>query len=287
MLKRRNIRETAIQYLYFQDLQTDNDISAVEDTFWDICQETSVKKLNHARAKAILHVAQGREPKFDKLQKLAPLDFATLKSIPNAEALSVALKRITTQQNLLNKSIENLKSALVNKGQEELPVQLIDEVIKSNGDIAKSHQAWHDTLLGFPQLKNKFEATTATISHLAKSSSRFDAIEDQDSALTDFAHLRASNSEILISRQQVKELVSQVLQHQEELDSIMTHTIENYRPERVNLVDRAILRLAIYEMKYCEDIPRSVSINEAIEIAKRFGTTDSSSFINGVLDAVK
>ena len=55
--------------------------------------------------------------------------------------------------------------------------------------------------------------------------------------------------------------------------------------QRIN-VDRAILRLATYEIKHCEDIPKAVSINEAIEIAKRFGSTDSARFVNGVLDAL-
>ena len=53
------------------------------------------------------------------------------------------------------------------------------------------------------------------------------------------------------------------------------------------MVDRNILRLAIYEMLHRDDIPPVVSINEAIEIAKRFGTEESSRFVNGILDRVK
>ena len=62
--------------------------------------------------------------------------------------------------------------------------------------------------------------------------------------------------------------------------------IENYAPQRVDPVDRAILRLATYELKMSDDIPRAVTINEAIEIAKKFGTNESARFINGVLDAL-
>ena len=84
----------------------------------------------------------------------------------------------------------------------------------------------------------------------------------------------------------LKELVENVLHHQVEIDQLLSNTIENFQPERVDLVDRSILQLAVYEINYCDDIPRSVSINEAIEIAKRFGTTESSRFVNGVLDSL-
>ena len=52
----------------------------------------------------------------------------------------------------------------------------------------------------------------------------------------------------------------------------------------MNIIDRNVLRLAIYEIKYIDDVPRKVSINEAIEIGKLYGTEDSGSFINGILD---
>jgi N utilization substance protein B len=52
-------------------------------------------------------------------------------------------------------------------------------------------------------------------------------------------------------------------------------------------VDRNILRIAVYEMIYCEDIPPKVSINEAIDIGKKFGTQESGAFINGILDGIR
>ena len=82
-------------------------------------------------------------------------------------------------------------------------------------------------------------------------------------------------------------LVDGVLQHRVETDERITRYVENYELGRLAVVDRNILRLAIYEMLFRSDIPPVVSINEAIEIAKRFGTEESSRFINGILDRVK
>ena len=70
----------------------------------------------------------------------------------------------------------------------------------------------------------------------------------------------------------------------EEVDAIIEEASTNWRLSRMPVVDRNILRLAAYELKQCTDIPATVSINEAIELAKRFGTKDSRAFVNGIVD---
>lgn len=82
-------------------------------------------------------------------------------------------------------------------------------------------------------------------------------------------------------------LAAGVLAHQAEVDERITRYLENYELHRLAVVDRNVLRLAIYEMLHRGDIPPVVSINEAIEVAKRFGAEESSRFVNGILDRVK
>lgn len=84
-----------------------------------------------------------------------------------------------------------------------------------------------------------------------------------------------------------EELIVGVQAHAEEIDAVLTQKLENYRLERLAAVDRNILRLAIHEILHRPDIPDAVSINEAIEIAKRFGSTESSGFVNGLLDSIR
>lgn len=82
-------------------------------------------------------------------------------------------------------------------------------------------------------------------------------------------------------------LIKGVLDQKEAIDTRLAAAVQNYQIERIAVVDRNILRLAIYEMLFCMETPPVVAINEAIEIAKRFGNEDSSRFVNGVLDRVR
>ena len=82
-------------------------------------------------------------------------------------------------------------------------------------------------------------------------------------------------------------LLNGVIAQQATIDEKITKYTANYELRRISAVDRNILRMAIYEMLYAEDVPPIVAINEAIDIAKKFGTDESGKFVNGVLDRVK
>ena len=82
-------------------------------------------------------------------------------------------------------------------------------------------------------------------------------------------------------------LIRGTLDHQDEIDEKIKHYAKNWDLHRMAVVDRNVLRLAIYEMMFREDIPPVVSINEAVDIAKKFSTNDSGKFVNGLLDKVK
>ena len=81
-------------------------------------------------------------------------------------------------------------------------------------------------------------------------------------------------------------LVRGVHLHQAEIDQIIVSASDHWRLDRMSIVDRNILRIALFEMLYCPDVPPKVSINEAIDIGKKFGSEDSGAFINGVLDHI-
>jgi N utilization substance protein B len=83
-----------------------------------------------------------------------------------------------------------------------------------------------------------------------------------------------------------RRLVLGVVSQRSEIDARIEQSTENWKLARLAKVDLVLLRMATYELIYCPDIPANVSLDEAIEIAKRFGTGDSPAFINGVLDQV-
>ena len=82
-------------------------------------------------------------------------------------------------------------------------------------------------------------------------------------------------------------LIRGTLQYRDEADELIRKHAKNWDLHRIAAVDRNILRLAIYEMLHRDDIPPVVSINEAVDIAKKFSTQDSGKFVNGILDKVK
>ncbi len=82
-------------------------------------------------------------------------------------------------------------------------------------------------------------------------------------------------------------LIRGTLQHLGDIDMEIKKYAKNWDLHRMAVVDRNVLRLAIYEMRHREDIPPVVSINEAVDIAKRFSTEESGKFVNGILDKVK
>ena len=88
-------------------------------------------------------------------------------------------------------------------------------------------------------------------------------------------------------REFAQPLIEGMLAHLPEIDQRICRYCQNYDFHRISAVDRNVLRLAIFEMLYRDDIPPVVSINEAIELAKEFGGPDSGRFVNGILDRVK
>ncbi len=94
-------------------------------------------------------------------------------------------------------------------------------------------------------------------------------------------------AEELATRLFADRLIRGVIEHLPDLDKKITEHAQNWDINRMAVVDRNILRLAIYEMLLRDDIPPVVSINEAVDIAKKFSTQDSGKFVNGILDSIK
>jgi len=97
--------------------------------------------------------------------------------------------------------------------------------------------------------------------------------------------------EFLPTKPRVREFAQPLIDgmnaHLAEIDERIRRYAENYEFRRIAAVDRNVLRLAIYEMLFRDDIPPVVSINEAIELAKKFGGAESGRFVNGILDRMK
>jgi len=84
-----------------------------------------------------------------------------------------------------------------------------------------------------------------------------------------------------------RKLVNGVLETGGELDALIERFSKNWDINRMSCVDRNVMRIAVFELLYCDDIPPKVSINEAIDVGKKFGTEESGAFINGIMDSIR
>ena len=100
------------------------------------------------------------------------------------------------------------------------------------------------------------------------------------------AYFFSKKEQISLKDSFIQERLKSIQKNREKLDQVIMEHSENWKKERMSLIDLNIMRLAIFEILFCEDIPDKVALNEAIELSKKFGDDNSSSFINGILNQV-
>jgi N utilization substance protein B len=110
---------------------------------------------------------------------------------------------------------------------------------------------------------------------------------DRDALEVEFTEFCNSFETCRKSLDYARRLVDGICTCQAEIDELISSRSHNWRVERMALVDRNILRIAAYEMEHVEDVPATVAINEALEIAKRYAEPDAVAFINGILDSMQ
>jgi transcription antitermination protein NusB len=135
---------------------------------------------------------------------------------------------------------------------------------------------------------NPPEDLSAALEHFWESQRAAAIAEDKGAAnWGQPVELPPATAEELAIRQFADPLIRGTLEHRDEADGIIKKYAKNWELHRIAAVDRNVLRLAIYEMMHRDDIPPIVSINEAVDVAKKFSTQDSGKFVNGILDKVK
>lgn len=113
----------------------------------------------------------------------------------------------------------------------------------------------------------------------------FEKIFDNDSAVSEIVK-KAEENDLIKLNGFARELLSKYEQNAEEIDEIIASKAEGWQLSRLPKVSLAVMRLAVTEMKFSDEIPDGVAVNEAVEIAKKYGTSDDASYINGVLGSV-
>ena len=113
----------------------------------------------------------------------------------------------------------------------------------------------------------------------------FEKIFDEESTISEIVEIAKENELIKINNF-AEALLKAVEDNSEEVDSIIEANLQDWTLSRLPKVSLAVLRLAVSEIKYIDEVPDGVAVNEAVELAKKYGTSVDASFINGVLGAV-
>lgn len=290
MPSRRQIRETVVQFLYCADLEGGADPAALSEPFWEFVTEQDRRKLQLATWRTVSHLAHGRDGRLREFVQREPTARQTLAAFPEAEPLKISLERTAALESSWSTALAALERLPKDDDDDKVArrfAKALEAFFKVDRELAAVRARFLRDMEDFPKLRGPLEPVAATIRRLQRISDRIRMVEDPEKFpdQADLGSLRESRAELASLRMRTEKLVSAILARKETIDSALFAAVENFSPERVDPVDRAILRLATHEILH-EDLPVKIAINEAIEIAKRFGTTDSGRFVNGVLDKV-
>jgi N utilization substance protein B len=288
MPSRRQIREAVVQFLYCSDLEGGADPAALRESFWDFVTESDRRSLLLATFRTVHHLAHGREGRLAEFVERHEAADRLLSAWPEAESLKLALDRIAALESSWSAALAKLERLPKDDDDASVAASFgpaLETLFTTDRALSSARNGFLEALGDFPALRGPLEAVASTVRRLQRVSDRLRMVEEPEKfpEQADLARLRDSKASIRALRRRSDELADGVLTHKQAIDATLASVVENFSPERIDPVDRAILRLAIHEMMHA-DVPPKVAINEAIELAKRFGTTDSSRFVNGVLD---
>ncbi len=290
MPSRRQVREAAVQFLYCADLEGGAAPAALRDPFWEFITEADRRHLQLAIFRTVHHLAHGRAGRLAEFVERRIAATSQLAGRPDAECLQSSLTRIAELESAWSTTLAKLERLPKDDDDASVAASFstqLTEFFQINRDLSTTRLRFLDQLEDFPTLRGPLEAVAATIRRLQRISERLHMVENPElfPDQSDLTRLRDSKATLIALRSRTDDLVDAILANKTTIDATLAGVIDNYAPERVDPVDRAILRLATHEILQAIAPPK-VAINEAVELAKRFGTTDSQRFVNGVLDRI-
>jgi len=279
-----------VQFLYCAELEDSTDPTALRAPFWELVTEAERRSLHLASFRTIHHLTHGRDSRLAEFHGRLPAAAAHLSAWPPAEGLGRELARVAELEEAWSKAytvLERLPRDADDTAVADAFSAALDVLFGLDRELAASRQRFLEGIEDFPALGGQLEAVAASVRRLQRVSERLRMVEDPANfpEQADLAKLRESAASLHALRQQTDALVDSLLGHKPAIDAILAVVVDNFAPERIDPVDRAILRLGTYELLHTPTPPKVV-INEAIELARLFGTTDSHRFVNGVLDRI-
>lgn len=291
MPSRRQIREAVVQFLYGFDLEGGADPSPLREPFWQFVTESDRRALQLAIWKTLHHLNLGRETRHAELQERLPPALEALRADPDAGALAESLALIARLEADWTRQFRHLERLPRDQPGETLVASFsegFEALFSTDRRLSASRAEFLRLLEDFPAHRAIVEPVAGSLHRLERISARMRTLEDPETFpdRPELTRIRRSRADLRELRAAADRIIDAVLANKEALDRALEGVVENFVPERIDPIDRAILRLATWEILHDPDVPKPVAINEAIEIARKFGTTDSARFVNGILDQI-
>lgn len=288
MLSRNQIRQAAIQYLYAtsQAPETEQD-----EGIWDILMEPFRGDYCKLRAKAVSgHLTRDYPDKLRLFVTRARETADKLQHDPLTLPVRDQLQDLLVKEGEFNASLLQLKKALHEDPSNDRGTlsAACDASQELNTTLMQMRRRLLDALKDFPAYSSIWAPLISSCHKLQEINDRVNCIIHPDGrpSLAEMKKVVEAGQDADELYREAKTLGEEILRRRDELDAAINATLENYTPERVSAIDRAILRLGAYELLHRKDLPAPIVISEAIRLAERFSSAESPRFINGVLAGI-
>ena len=282
---RRRIREAVVQFLYALG-PADELPDAPDPAILSLLLESTRDKSTRARARAVVHLQQGREKVIAGLSPLL-LTLEELDPADGADEMNRDLKSWSEEEEKLRAYLHGLRHELNGNKDVTRLRESMEGANRSNRAALSAATRVSATNPYFPALQQLRDEALVLREQIAPVSERLSlALGDDLTTLPELKSVARAEKDLAHTTSRIECYYHDLRRHLADIDRKLAAVVDNYSPERLDRVDRAILRLGTYELLFDDEVPAAVAINEAIELARAFGTTESPGFVNGVLDRV-
>lgn len=289
----RRLRESTLKFLYACDVAG---VAPEElgEVYWPLAQEHDLRQLAKGRLAALRQLEDGKNGRTGRATALAKHSDAILTAMrahDEADAAREQWMRLRGNVSEIGHGIDELITALKGATDEDAAQLLgasLAPVFASYQKLPEIITALEEAALPCPAARKSLEPVEGALKRLRELAKIAGAIEDPRLGLEDeqIADLQRRATRISSEQKGPQKRATEIWATLEGLDELIEATSENYKLSRIDPVDRCILRQAIYEIRYDDSIPPLVALDEALELAKVFGSEDSRAFINGILNAL-
>ncbi len=287
MISRNQIRQTALQYLY-SALITQGEGCSDPDGLWEMLLEPFSSVYYKQRAKAVSgHQTRDYPAKQELFVNRAKETLEKLKDDAITLPVRDALQDILSKEGEFGIALVQLKKALHEdeKNERGTLASACETLQKLNTTLMHLRRQLLFSLNDYPACQAIWQPLTGAVNKLQDIGERLDCVihPEGNAALPEVLQVVEAGKDMDELLAEAKKLATDTLLHRDELNAAIDATLENYSPERVSPMDRAVLLLAANELRYRNNLATEIIVSEAIRLAKRYSSAESIKFVNGIL----